>query len=249
MKRGLTSVTFRNLSADEIIALAREGGLDGIEWGSDVHVPEGNVALAKEVAGKTRAAGLEVLSYGSYFYLGAGADFKPFLDSSVALGASIIRVWGGKKERGEMTDGEYSELVLETKKIGKMAAEYGVTVGFEFHGHSITATASDAVKLIEDVGLPSVRLYWQTVLGATREENLENLKLVSPYLVNAHAFHYTGNRQELLCDAGGRENWSDYVSALSDCGFSGSVIIEFTKGGLRESFLSDAATLRELIKR
>jgi sugar phosphate isomerase/epimerase len=248
MKAGLTSVTFRKLSADEIIALASEGGLDGIEWGSDVHVPEGNVALAREIAEKTRASGLEVLSYGSYFFLGAGMDFKPFLDSCVALGADVIRVWGGKKERGEMTDEEYRELVSETKKIGKMAEECGVTVGFEFHGHSITATAFDAVNLIEDVGLPGVRLYWQTVLGATREENLENLKTVSPYLVNAHAFHYTGNKQELLCDAGGKENWTDYVSALSDYGFERAVIIEFTKGGLRESFLSDAATLRGLIK-
>ncbi len=248
MKTGLTSVTFRKLPAEEIIALAREAGLDGIEWGSDVHVPEGNTALAKEIAEKTRKAGLEVLSYGSYFFLGAGMDFAPFLDSAVALGAKTVRVWGGKRERGEMSDAEYLEFVEETRKIGKMAQELGITVAFEFHGHSITATALDAVKLISDVGLPSVRLYWQTVLGATREENLENLRKVAPYLTNVHVFHYTGNKQELLCDAGGSESWAEYVSELSEIGGDRALIIEFTKGGLRESFLSDARTLRGLVK-
>ncbi len=37
---GLTSVTFRQLTVDQIITLARETGCTGIEWGSDVHVPQ-----------------------------------------------------------------------------------------------------------------------------------------------------------------------------------------------------------------
>ena len=35
---GLTSVTFRQLSVDQIIALVREIMNAGIEWGSDVHI-------------------------------------------------------------------------------------------------------------------------------------------------------------------------------------------------------------------
>ena len=47
---GLTSVTFRQMSVDEIIALARETGCTGIEWGSDVHIKPKQLDLAGQAA-------------------------------------------------------------------------------------------------------------------------------------------------------------------------------------------------------
>lgn len=42
---GLTSTTFRNGPAEDILQLCQDLGIDGIEWGGDVHVPPGNLAL------------------------------------------------------------------------------------------------------------------------------------------------------------------------------------------------------------
>ena len=61
----MTSVTFRKKSAEEVIKITTEAGLEGIEWGGDIHVPAGEFIKAKEIAKKTRDAGLKVLSYGS----------------------------------------------------------------------------------------------------------------------------------------------------------------------------------------
>ena len=47
---GLTSVTFRQLSVGEIIALARETGCTGIEWGSDVHIKPKQLDQAGQAA-------------------------------------------------------------------------------------------------------------------------------------------------------------------------------------------------------
>ena len=91
MRTGLTSVTFRQKSVEEIIALAAQAGLSGIEWGGDVHVAPGDAASAAETARKTREAGLAVLSYGSYYRGGEGEDFAPILASARALGAPVIR--------------------------------------------------------------------------------------------------------------------------------------------------------------
>ncbi len=41
-RAGLVSVTFRQLSPEEIVRVAREAGLTVIEWGGDVHVPPGD---------------------------------------------------------------------------------------------------------------------------------------------------------------------------------------------------------------
>lgn len=45
IKTGMTSVTFRKKSAENVIALVKEAGLDGIEWGGDIHVPAATLGL------------------------------------------------------------------------------------------------------------------------------------------------------------------------------------------------------------
>ena len=52
MKTGLVSVTFRELASREIVALVANAGLDGIEWGGDVHVPHGELSTARQVLRK-----------------------------------------------------------------------------------------------------------------------------------------------------------------------------------------------------
>ena len=107
---GLTSITFRQLDAADIIDLVRQSGLDGIEWGGDVHVKPGETELAKRIGEQTRQAGLRVLSYGSYLHVDGpetvAADFEPVLQSALALGAPVIRVWPGGREP-EKADDEY----------------------------------------------------------------------------------------------------------------------------------------------
>jgi hypothetical protein len=76
---GLVSITYRKLTPAEIIPLVRDAGLSCIEWGSDIHVPQTDLANARRVGEMTREAGLTVSSYGSYYRLGAGQDFAPYL--------------------------------------------------------------------------------------------------------------------------------------------------------------------------
>jgi 3-dehydroshikimate dehydratase len=59
-KTGLVSITFRRHSPEQIIAWVKQAGLDGIEWGGDIHVPHGNVTRASEVRAMTIDSGLTV---------------------------------------------------------------------------------------------------------------------------------------------------------------------------------------------
>ena len=56
IRTGLTSVTFRQKTIDEIVALAHKAQLDGIEWGGDLHVPAGDVQAARHAAKATADA-------------------------------------------------------------------------------------------------------------------------------------------------------------------------------------------------
>ena len=66
---GLVSISFRGLCPDEIISLCKENGLCKIEWGSDVHVPVGDIKKAKEISEKCKTAGVDPFAYGSYYRL------------------------------------------------------------------------------------------------------------------------------------------------------------------------------------
>lgn len=63
MKTGLCSVTFRDRSVEEVVQLAKDAGLDAIEWGGKGHVPHEDFEAAKKAARITEEAGLVVSSY------------------------------------------------------------------------------------------------------------------------------------------------------------------------------------------
>lgn len=69
LKTGLVSVTFRDKTPEEIISAVKQCGLEGIEWGGDVHVLPGDVSRAREIRHLTEQAGLAVWAYGSYLRL------------------------------------------------------------------------------------------------------------------------------------------------------------------------------------
>jgi|GEM_PF-70279 len=248
IKTGLTSVSFRKLSVDSVIETAVKAGVDGIEWGGDVHVPAGNVDAAKYAAEATVKNGLEVISYGSYFSLGTGADIFPVLDTAKALGTRNIRIWAGGSERQAISDERYAELVEEGRRIGEAAAVRQMTVSFEYHPGSLTATAESAIALVNDIGCENIRLYWQQILKDSPESNLADLKKVMPYLTNVHVFNYVNGKQALLEEGDGVSSWKAYIAELKKSGAARAVMTEFAKDGLPENFIRDAAVLKELLK-
>ena len=84
---GLTSITFRQLTVEQIVELVQQSGLDGIEWGGDVHVKPGEEALAREGVSIMVCAGTGCIAGGSlkiYDYLKSECE-KRGLKTRVAL--------------------------------------------------------------------------------------------------------------------------------------------------------------------
>ena len=143
MESGIASVSFRSKSVEEIIAASAAAGLDGIEWGSDVHVPAGNITLAREVRRKTEAAGLKVLSYGSYYRLGAQAaedEFSRVLASAAELGVQNVRVWGGSKGSAELSPDEWSVLRKRLRKMELSFRSNAITIQLRTTGRAQSTT-------------------------------------------------------------------------------------------------------------
>jgi sugar phosphate isomerase/epimerase len=248
IRTGLVSVTFRALSPREIVDLVVQGQQEGIEWGGDIHVPHGDESVARDVAAMTQDAGLQVVSYGSYYRVGVspqeGLSFEAVLASAQALQAPTIRVWAGRQGSAETDAAQYAQLVADAQRIAELAQSAEIGIAFEFHARTLTDTAESAVKLQQQIGHANVHLYWQP----PEEEVarcLDGLRQVLPYLSHVHVYHWAtgeaGSRPRPLAE--GSALWQEYLRAIADSGRVHFAMLEFVVADSPEQYLADAATL------
>jgi 3-dehydroshikimate dehydratase len=252
MRPGLVSITFRQLLTDEIIARCSESGLRAIEWGGDVHVPSGDTETAKRVADATCEAGLSVSAYGSYFRLGASSStalaFSTVLETAVALGAPVIRVWAGNRASSEADSDWRRTVAADALLCANLAAEHGIAIAYEFHGGTLTDTLESALALLVATDHPFIRTLWQPPIGSEMADNLTALRMLAPRLAGIHAFNWGpmgwSDRRPLV---EARTLWQTYIGELRTLGFRGDVMLEFVPGDDPEILTHEAAELHFLL--
>ncbi len=242
---GLVSITFRQLSVEEIIALVTQAGLAAVEWGGDIHVPHGDEAQARTVARMGADAGLDAAAYGSYYRVGhpETGPFEAVLASAVALGAPQIRVWPGEQGSDEADEAYFQTVVEDSRRIADMAQAEEIGIVYEFHGNTLTDTNVAALHLLQSVDHANVRSLWQPPRFAARADNLAGIEMVRPWLEHLHVFHWhlqTGERRPL---AEGEDLWRDYLAQAGDPERTRYALLEFVEDDAPEAFLRDAATL------
>lgn len=250
IKTGMCSVTFREESVDQIIKWTREAGLDGIEWGADVHVIPGDFEQATDVATKTQNAGLEVLSYGSYYRAGSlqhEHSFISILQTSKRLGSPSIRIWAGKVGSAEMSQTERKQVVEDIQTVATLASEYGIEVHLEYHGGTLTDTSESAKELMEEINHSNVSLYWQPAVGLSVKERIASIQDVKPFLKHVHVFHW--QKYDRLALSEGVNDWELYLDQLllEDQLLNQHFLLEFVKGEDPAQFKQDAHMLTDLI--
>jgi hypothetical protein len=243
---GLCSVTLRQLPTDGVLDAASRAGLDCIEWGGDIHVPPGDPATAARVTAQSRARGVRIASYGSY-YLRAGAQqFGSILAAAVALGAPRIRIWAGDTGSAQATRDERRAVVTASRAAAAQAADAGVRLAFEYHGGTLTDTAESTVRLLEEVDHPAVSTYWQPPVGLDDSAALAGLREVLPWVSAVHVFSWwpMSERLALLERAA---LWRQVFGLLHGTGRSFDALLEFVPGDSADQLAEDARTLAQLV--
>ena len=244
MLTGLVSVTFRKMTPAEIVRITRKAGLDGIEWGSDVHCPPGDTTAAREIATLMAENGLATISYGSYYQVGVCDHFDSIIDTAVTLRTTNIRVWAGSVGSIMATKDDRRHITEDSRRIARLAAERGLTISYEFHGESLTDSITSTVQLLNDINMDNVFSYWQPLGDFSFKENIENLRklVVMRKLKNIHMFEWTEVEKMPLIS--GQEKWLRYIEAALPC--SPALLLEFVKGDDIQQFFEDAKTLKSI---
>jgi sugar phosphate isomerase/epimerase len=249
IRTGVVSVTFRKLSPARVIALAQQARLDAIEWGGDVHVPVGDISGAREVGRMTRDAGLDPLSYGSYYI--AGLPKTPFahvLETAAALGAGNIRIWAGEKGSKESNEAQRGRVVDDIRAAATLAEISGITVSLERHGGTLTDTPSSGLQLFHELNHGNVRAYWQPAVDLSHEAALAELRTLMPWLSSVHVFRWVPGGAERLSLSEGLDDWREYLATIKASPRQHAALLEFVRGDSAEAFLKDAQELRRMLE-
>jgi sugar phosphate isomerase/epimerase len=251
IRPGLLSVTFRKLQPSEIVALAVDAGLGGIEWGGDVHVPHGDLRVAREIGGLTADAGLATPCYGSYYRLaddsGKSPQWDAVRDSALALGTPLIRVWAGGRGSADAKDADYGKVAEEALRVADDAAGHGLKVALEYHDNTLTDSRASAIRLLKLAEHPALRTLWQPPNGAAFGECAGSLEEVLDRLENLHVFSWNklpDGSIERLALVAGEECWRQYLRIADKAEGDRWALLEFVRNDDPAQMLEDAAVLR-----
>ncbi len=250
---GLVTVTFRQLSPEEILQVAKGAGLAVLEWGGDVHVPAGDTRRAREVAALTREAGLETICYGSYYRVGHEGEggkpgFAEVLATAVALGAPSIRVWAGTRGSDAADDAYFARVCDDANRIADMAAEQGVRIAFEFHDGTLNDNAEAATKFLAALPHQNIDTLWQPLVSLGAEQRDRTLEVALPRLGHVHVFHWLpGDPIDRRPLAEGAVPWRDWLATMRCSGRNPDMLIEFVQGDQTAALPADASTLRSFL--
>lgn len=248
---GLVSVSFRSASTQTIVNAAQKAGLQFIEWGGDVHVPAGDISTAKEVRRQTINAGLQVSSYGSYFRLGCSGniqrEFTKILETTQALKAPIVRIWGCNKGSAEIDKELFKRLADEAKFIADMAKAVGINVSLECHNDTITDDYNSAIRFLKAVDRPNFSTYWQPNQLKSEDYNKKSATVLAPYTTNIHVFHWDANKRYPLYE--GKTIWKSYLDIFKGSQKNHVLLLEFMHDDNLSSLKDTAKTLLSWISR
>ncbi len=245
LKLGFTSVTFRKLSREEICIIAKENGVEYIEWGGDIHLPPDDENALAEVVSLQKKYGIKALSYGSYYRIGQ-RDYELFekiLSVAEKIGCRRIRLWLGTVSSDKTDKNLFDSLVEETQKLCDMAKEKNITLSFEFHEGTFNDNGNSSLEFLSAVNRENLATYWQPLRV---KSDYDNLKAVASHVDGVHVFHWgkLGIRHPL---SKGADEWNEYIALLKKESRNTDYILEFVKGDSPLQFSKDVATLKEIL--
>lgn len=245
----LVSISFRALEVPAILTLARQAGLQAIEWGGDIHCPHGDCDIAHSVAQQTHAAELSVCAYGSYYRLGvseaAGLSFADVVASAAALAAPRIRVWAGATGSAQTSPTQRQAIIQDARRCADLAAARGIRVVSEWHGGTITDNAASGRAFLEDVAHPAFGIIWQPSVGLDADAALAEFSAVAPWIEHLHVFNWQVYERLPLAD--GADRWRRYFAAAAALNRPLHAALEFVRQDAPQQLLADGMTLNTLL--
>ena len=215
MEIGLATLGFKDLTNDEMAALAAEEGLDCVQlflaqkdsnyfvYNKRADVTGLSADECKRIAEAYRGKGIDVHSLGVYTNLMEPDDaereqniayFLEMMRVATDMGVNMLAtecgkvVTDGKKDlNASLADEAYPVVVESTKRLIGPAEEHGITIVFEPFFHDLLATAKATRDFIEEIDHPRIRVQLDPANLLPHNDLDEMFNALNPYIKALHA--------------------------------------------------------------
>lgn len=242
LKIGVASVTFRNKTISQVVEIAKNAGVEFIEWGGDVHVKTlDDAILAKKLCDENN---IKISSYGSYYrtLCSDKAEWEEICKIASEMGASSVRIWLGKKDSEKFTEDEYNALSEEMKFLCEKAKEYNLFVCPECHDNTFNNNTESIIRLKNDLNCDNFKTYFQSRYFRFSYD-MDRIEKTFDFIENFHVSYRDLKREQRF-----RKKDKNYLDKLIkkfiSMNYNGIVIIEFTQGSKEKSFYKDVKKLK-----
>jgi sugar phosphate isomerase/epimerase len=244
-----------------VAELAAGLGLAGVEvTARKPHLdPEAGVVAARDAGRAVRAAGVDVVAYGSYlgrFGLITRAHAEREAVLAAALGAPLLRVWA---EPMDDSPADLAPVAGLMQAVADAVRDDGITVVVERHIGSFADTPERIVRLLDAIDRPNVALNYQVLDFLPVAEAAAQPADAARLVPLARYFHLKNYQQNETADApllpGGSlaDGVLDYraiLAAALAAGYAGPLTIEFLAADARpveDKLAADVAWVRALL--
>lgn len=216
-------------------------GFDILEIGA-TPLPEYTPAQIAELRDRARGAGIEMTAgYGPAYEHNAGSGdpairanaqkwytqlFKVMDQLDIRfVGGALYSYWPMDYSAPHDKPAELAASIEGTRELGKIAADYGITLGMEllnrFENHLLN-TADEGVAFVEAVGLDNVKVMLDIFHMNIEEVSMGGaIRKAGKYIGHVH----TGECNRMV-PGSGRMPWREIGEALREVGYDGRVVME-----------------------
>jgi D-psicose/D-tagatose/L-ribulose 3-epimerase len=154
---------------------------------------------------------------------------KRCIDMTSEMGAALMcgSLYGpfGIRPKHPRTQAQWDRSVESLRECARHAAKHGVTIGLEplnRYEHFFINTAADAVKLIEDIGEPNVRVHLDTYHMNIEEKDIYRTVVAT----GAHLCHVHTSENDRGIPGTGHVDWDGLCKGLFEINYDGWIVLE-----------------------
>jgi len=246
---GFSTGALPKYDLQRVLDLAQDARMTAIEWSEHPHAPHTLGADAADLRKRAEDAGLEPVIYGSYFRLNEPEHSSPLtsvLDTAVALGVPMVRIWAGKTYGEEVRPSYWNAVVRQARTAINAAEERGLQLALEFHQHTLNNSEENWFRLRDAIGSPSLKTMWQPLPDEDSEAALTRLRRFVPALAHVHCYHWEHGVRKPLDRAW--QAWLRYARFLRELDSTHAILLQMVERDTFENFLRDAESVRNLAK-
>jgi sugar phosphate isomerase/epimerase len=263
-KLGFCSMSALDRSLAAAAEVAANAGLDGLEvTARPPHLdPDAGLEVAREAGRNVRAAGVDVIAYGSYLGrpdVGGQSQAEREVDLAEALQTRLLRVWAELPTEAGGNESEGFRHVVELLRgTCDLAEQRGITVVVERHIGSFADTPERIERLLDVVGRPNLALNYQVLDDLPADEAEAQPEDARRLIQHARYYHLKNYRpnpagQNLLPGGsleGGVLDYRRILHAALDAGYEGPMTVEFLSWEptpLEEKLAADVGFVRQVL--